>query len=86
MVEFMANMHNDGEPPQYKLDSLEQMGYEVKMRSAATNAMADANLSCCRYPQNGGDGHLDDTYWVKQGPYTFTMKNRTHIMRCCEFQ
>jgi hypothetical protein len=76
MVEFMVNMHNGGKPPEYKFDSLEQMGYEVRIRSSAMDAMADANSSqCCDYPRNSGDGYLDDKYWTKEGPYMFTMKS-----------
>jgi len=75
MVEFIKDMHNNGNPPEYKFDSYEQMGYEVKVRHNAIKGMEEVHKGCCSYATGGGTGYLDSAYWDKVGFYQFTVKS-----------
>jgi hypothetical protein len=63
MKEFVKNMHNGGNPPDFSFTSYEQMGYEVRVRHQATKGMAAAHAGCCNYPDSAHPDHLDSTYW-----------------------
>ena len=63
MKEFIKNMHNAGNPPDFTFTSYEQMGYEVRVRHQATKGIAAAHSGCCNYPDSTHPDHLDSTYW-----------------------
>ncbi len=75
MVEFISGMHNNGNPPEFKFSSYEQLGYEVRIRNKAIKGIEEAHNSCCNYPDSANPDYLDSNYWNRISQMHFVPKS-----------
>lgn len=73
MVEFIEQLHNNGNPPAYSFKSYEEMGYEVRIRYYAIKGMEEVHKGCCNYPTSEPNGYLNPLYWKRNGYMDFTL-------------